>query len=125
VTWRNLGDVLTVMGRSAEARKAYEQAEEVAMRTTRVNPADASALSTLAVIHAKLGRIGEGKTAAAKAAALAPRDRSVHYRHAVVLMLAGDRAGAQSAIDEAIRLGFSVTEARLDRDLRGLNLPNR
>jgi eukaryotic-like serine/threonine-protein kinase len=120
LTWRNLGDVLTVAGRSAEAREAYQQAEAIAMRSVRVNPSDAGMMSMLGVIHAKLGRTKEARSEAAKASALAPRDRMVHYRRAVVLNLTGDRASAQAAIDEAIRLGFSVTEARLDRDLRGL-----
>jgi eukaryotic-like serine/threonine-protein kinase len=124
LTWRNLGDVLVVMGRGAEAREAYERAEELAIRTMRINPSDAGALSMLGVIHAKLGRAREARSEAEKASVLAPKDRMVHYRRAVVLMLTGDRPAAQAAIDDAIRLGFSVSEARLDRDLHGLKFEN-
>jgi tetratricopeptide (TPR) repeat protein len=124
LTWRNLGDVLTAVERSAEAKEAYQQAAEIASRSTRINPSDAGMLSTLGVIHAKLGRATEARSEVKRATELAPRDRMVHYRRAVVLNLTGDRVGAQAAIDEAIRLGFSATEARLDRDLRGLNFGN-
>jgi hypothetical protein len=49
----------------------------------------------------------------------------VHFRRAVVLMLAKQQQDAQAAIERAIELGFSSTEARLDRDLRGLTFETR
>ena len=125
LTWRNLGDVLTVVGKKNEARDAYQHAEDYATRATRVNPSDGGSLSTLAVIHAKLGRYAEAMAEAEKAIALAPRDRVVFYRQAVVYMLAGQRSRAQTAIEAAIGLGFSDKEARLDRDLRGLDFTAR
>jgi eukaryotic-like serine/threonine-protein kinase len=125
VTWRNLGDVLAVMGRTGEAKTAYLQAEDLGARVVRVNPSDANALSTLAVIHAKLGRRKDALSEAERATALAPKDRNVEFRFAVVQMLSGDSAGAQASLEKAIGLGYSVSEAKLDRDLRGLKFDNR
>jgi serine/threonine protein kinase/tetratricopeptide (TPR) repeat protein len=120
LTWRNLGDVLTAMGARPDAAHAYTQAAIYASRTLKVNSRDANTLSLLAVVHAKLMRFADALAEAERAVTLAPQDKTVHYRKAVVLKIARRTREAQAAMNQAIALGFSASEARLDPDLKGL-----
>ena len=108
------------MPEPARSRACYLRAVAVCEALLRVNPADAQALSLLALSEAKLGRSAEARRHLAGAIELRPEDPEVLYRKAVVHILAGETAGAMSALEAALKHGFSPDLARHDNDLDSL-----
>ena len=117
---RYLGDTYRQLGEHARSREAYLRAVAVCESLLRVNPADAQALSLLAVYEAKLGRHADARRHLAAAIALRPSDPGVLYRKAVVHVLMGETAAGMSALDDALKHGFSPDLARNDADLAPL-----
>ena len=117
---RYLGDTYRQLGESAKAREAYLRAVAVCESFLRVNPEDAEALSLLALFEAKLERHTEARRHLAAAIDLRPSDPDVLYRKAVVYMLSGDTVEAMSALEAALKHGFSPDLARRDADLAPL-----
>ncbi|MFQ5740780.1 MAG: tetratricopeptide repeat protein [Acidobacteriota bacterium] len=120
VTRRNLGDTYRKLGREAEARSAYLDAIELLRDQLRVNPADARALSLVALLEAKLGRREEAERHSTQAAEVAPRDGQVLYRKAVVHALATQKKSALGWLKKALEQGYSVQEAIEDEDLTSI-----
>jgi len=117
---RYLGDTYRLLGERARSRACYLRAVAVCEGLLRVNPADAQALSLLALSEAKLGRSAEARRHLAGAIELRPEDPEVLYRKAVVHILAGETAAAMSALEAALKHGFSPDLARHDNDLVSL-----
>jgi serine/threonine-protein kinase len=117
---RYLGDTYRQLGEAAKARQSYLRAVGVCESLLRVNPADAEALSLLAVFEAKLERHTEARRHLAAAIDLRPNDPDVLYRKAVVYMLSGETVEAMSALEAALKHGFSPDLARRDADLAPL-----
>ena len=120
LTHGNLGDAYVRLNRKADAAREFTIARQMALDALRVNAKDVRAMSRAAGYEAKLGLKAEASAHAAKAVALAPRDPDVQYKRAVVASLAGDRATALRALDQALTLGFKADDARNDYDLAGL-----
>jgi tetratricopeptide (TPR) repeat protein/tRNA A-37 threonylcarbamoyl transferase component Bud32 len=117
---RYLGDTYRQLGEAAKARQSYLRAVGVCESLLRVNPADAEALSLLALYEAKLERHTDARRHLAAAIDLRPNDPDVLYRKAVVYMLSGETVEAMSALEAALKHGFSPDLARRDADLAPL-----
>jgi serine/threonine-protein kinase len=117
---RYLGDTYRQLGEAAKARQSYLRAVGVCESLLRVNPADAEALSLLALFEAKLERHTEARRHLAAAIDLRPTDPDVLYRKAVIYMLSGETVEAMSALEAALKHGFSPDLARRDADLAPL-----
>jgi tetratricopeptide (TPR) repeat protein/predicted Ser/Thr protein kinase len=120
VTYRNLGDAYAKMGRQREAREAYGRAVATAEGELQVNPRDARNLAALAVYLAKRGDHPAALQRLGEALEIAADDVQVLYRAAVVHALAGRAEPALSALDQAIRAGYSGARAADDEDLSSL-----
>ena len=105
VMWRNMGDAYAKLGRTADARRAYERGLEVTDRMLAVDARSAATLSARAVLLAKLGRADAARAAAASAVSQAPADPDVLYDRAIVLALARD-PDAVPALESAIAAGY-------------------
>jgi protein O-GlcNAc transferase len=116
----NLGDAYLRVGRKADAAREFGLAREGALAALRVNDKDTRAMSRAAVFEAKLGMARAAADRAEQAVSLAPGDPEVQYKRAVVAALIGDRAGALSALNVALTLGFNAEEARNDYDLASI-----
>ncbi len=117
---RYLGDTYHQLGDSVRARGAYLRAVAVCESLLRVNPEDAQALSLLAVSEAKLGRHADARLHIDAAIGLRPSDPGVLYRKAVVHVMRGESTSGMSALDAALKNGFSPDLARNDPDLAPL-----
>jgi tetratricopeptide (TPR) repeat protein/predicted Ser/Thr protein kinase len=120
VTHRNLGDAYQRLGRRDDARRSYERAKEIGLKLLSVNPKEASTMSFLGVIEAKLGNRAEAIRLVSAAAAIAPKEADVWYDRAVVHALAGDVESGVSFLRIALDEGYSRSEARVDDDLASL-----
>ena len=83
-----------------------------------MNPKDARTLALKAYCEAKLGSAGDAARDVDQAVALAPTDREVLYKKALVHALAGDAPAALTALADAIKNGYSVSLVASDRDWR-------
>jgi tetratricopeptide (TPR) repeat protein/tRNA A-37 threonylcarbamoyl transferase component Bud32 len=117
---RNAGDAYERLGDAARARRAWLRAIELTEEALHVNPADAQALSRLAVCEAKVGRHAPAARHVLEAVRLSPGDGEITYRKAVVHALAGERAAAVAALAQAVARGYNASRARIDYDLRSL-----
>ena len=117
---RSLGDVYQRLSQPIKARESYERAIAVGESALRVNAKDADTLALLAVCQTKLGRVAEARKHLAQAVALAPTDRDVLYRKAVVHALLAEPEDALTALREALDHGFSPALAGQDRELTPL-----
>ena len=118
--YRNLGDVYTRLGRSAEARKAYESAILVAEERLRVNPSYAPNIALIALCEAKLGRAAAAERHAAEAMALQPKDRDVVLKNAETFARLGRQDRAIEYLRQAIALGYDVAGARRNDEFASL-----
>ena len=123
-THRNLGDALTRLGRSAEARSAYLRAVALSEADLKVNPRDPRLAAALALHLRKSGASASAHARIADAVAKAPNDIEVLYRAAVINALDGRHEDAISFLQRAIDAGYSRARAGEDDDLAALrNLP--
>lgn len=117
---RNLGDAYARLDRAEDARRAYQEAVALARGRLQVNPQDAPSLSMLAVCEAKLGRRADASRHAAAALALAPSDADTLFENAIVHALSGEPDRALSALEQALKRGYSARLAQRDEDLAPL-----
>jgi tetratricopeptide (TPR) repeat protein len=119
-THRNVGDAYLRLGARDTAHRAYARAVELASADVAVNPSDALTRSMLAVYEAKAGDAEAALRDAATAAASAPSDPQVIYRQAVTYLLCNRPEDAVRALEAAITLGYSRSQALQDDDLATL-----
>ncbi len=119
-THRNLGDLLTQLGRKDEALAAYQRAVELAEAAREVNPADAQNLAELAVYTVKTGRIPAALGYAAEATRLTPEAPAVWWLASHVYALAGRTEPALDALTRALAMGRAKADAREAQELASL-----
>jgi tetratricopeptide (TPR) repeat protein/tRNA A-37 threonylcarbamoyl transferase component Bud32/TolB-like protein len=119
-TWRSKGDTLNRLGRPEEAREAWEKAASLAENMLQANTSDALARGFLAVCRAKLGEVEPARALAAQAMREAPGNPEVIYRNAVVNTLTGNLDQGRALLAQALKAGYSASEAAIDDDLRAL-----
>jgi len=120
VTHRNLGDAYTHLGRTTDARRAYQEAVTLAEAEVSVSPTDARAIARLAVYTAKAGDAAGAMKRVEQAQALAPADGQVQLRAGVVHALAGRTAQALDAIERAIGGGITRKQVADEEDFQQL-----
>ena len=119
VFWRNLADSYhQVPSRAAEAKSAYERALEAAEAQVTVNPKNVEAIGGIGLYNAHLGRKAEATASIAQALSLSPKDSDVLFTAALVYEIIGDRSEALSALDEALKAGYSLEEIEKEPELR-------
>jgi serine/threonine-protein kinase len=117
---RNAGDAYARLGDRARAQEMYEAAIALATQQLNANRRDFQAISLIAVCEAKLGRVDAAVRHAAEAVVLAPDNRDVLYRHAVVLALVDRPDAAVAALERAMNRGVEPRMANADDDLASL-----
>jgi tetratricopeptide (TPR) repeat protein len=116
-THADAGEYYKRLGKTREARAAYQRAIELARRSLTVDPRDAAAVGLIAVCEANLGHAVDADLRAAEALALAPTDRNVLLRSAKVYTLLGNRTRAFDSLRGAIEHGLSPQLVRDDPEL--------
>ena len=86
----------------------------------RVNPGDARTLALRAYCEAKVGSMREAQRDIDYALELAPTDKEVLYKKALIGAIAGDKAGALKALSDALTHGYSAPLVTTDREWLGL-----
>jgi serine/threonine-protein kinase len=124
--WGNLGDAYRLMdgkrtaARETSAGAAYGKAITLAKSRLAVNPKEATLLSQIAVYQANIGEFAQAGAGIRDALRLAPSSPAVLYRSALVLELAGDRAGSLKNLNAAIAAGYSASVVEREPDLASL-----
>ena len=104
----NLGDALWAAGREHEARREFEKAETMAVRSLGVNPNDPLTVMDLAWIKTALAKHDEARSLIKKAIELAPEDPYVHYINGLMFNRRGNNADALEAFETAVKQGYST-----------------
>jgi serine/threonine protein kinase/tetratricopeptide (TPR) repeat protein len=117
---RNLGDAYDALGDKRKAHDAYAKAVALSTAALEVNPRDARTLALRAVCEAKVDSKDAAHRDMDTAVAIAPGDKEVLYKKAVVELLTGGAAGALSALGDALAHGYSAALVVTDRDWRSL-----
>jgi TolB-like protein/DNA-binding winged helix-turn-helix (wHTH) protein/tetratricopeptide (TPR) repeat protein len=105
--WRNIGDVyMQIAGGSRQAEDSYYMARRLAEDELEFAPDEPIVVGSLAYYCAALGDRECAWKFSSAATDLAPRDPSVHYLMALVNMRLGHDAGAISAAELALELGY-------------------
>jgi tetratricopeptide (TPR) repeat protein/TolB-like protein/DNA-binding winged helix-turn-helix (wHTH) protein len=106
--WSNLGDSLWLAGKNEEAQEVFRHAEELALRSLRINSNDPNSQMDLAWISAMLGKTGDARQLIERARAWAPDDPYVHYINGLILLRSGNSDAALTALEIAARKGYSL-----------------
>ena len=120
ILYRNLGDALLRSGQAGEAAAQFEKAIELIRDVLRTNPASAQAWGRLAVSQAKVGREDEALKSIERASQLEPHNTMLMYQRAVVLSLVGRTEQSAEYLRDALKHGYSRSEAERDPDLEPL-----
>ncbi len=119
--WENLGDAYRwTSGREASAQPAWAKALELAQTQLAVNPNDATLLSQMAVLDAKLSQSTEAAANMRLALKIAPADPAILYRSALVAELSGQRARSLDALAAALDSGYSFNVVEREPELISL-----
>jgi Flp pilus assembly protein TadD len=107
-------------------RLGHEFLADFLGRSLARHPDNFEALTELANLLTRLGRLEEGLAADQRLVHLAPRDPTVHYNLACSLALLGRGEEALDALERAIALGYRDTEHLLgDEDLASVRASAR
>ena len=105
--WRNIGNVyMQIAGGSRQAEDSYYMARSLAEDEFEFSPDDPIVVGSLAYYCAALGDRECAWNFSSAATDLAPRDPSVQYLVALVNLRLGHDAGAISAAELALELGY-------------------
>jgi serine/threonine protein kinase/Tfp pilus assembly protein PilF len=111
VLWANLGEAYLYTPQHAkEASEAYHRAIQEVEKQLAFAPDDPNLLSFAAVYWAKLGERRQALDEIGRALSFAHGNRDVSFRAAVVYEVRGERDRALSALEDAIRGGYSLDE---------------
>ncbi len=113
----NLADEYRYAKLKEKAQEAYDKAIQLAYRQLQINPRDAKTFGSLALYHAREGKISEALEFIRRARTYDASDNQLMYDEAVVYALAGRARDALTALQRALGNGYSVEEARSDPDL--------
>ena len=126
VMWRNLGDSYRQLpGREADAKSAYEKALQTAMAQLKINPKDTVATSGIALYEAHLGQARLAEVYITRALELGPNDSDTLFTSALVYEIIGHREKALTAVDRAVKAGYSLEEVEKEPELRALRSDSR
>ncbi len=120
VLYRNLGDALLRSGQPDEASIQFEKAISLLKDALHTNPSRAQLSGRLAICQAKLNRREEASNSIDRAISLEPHNTMLMYKRAVVLSLSGNDDDAAASLRDALRNGYSLSEALRDPDLESL-----
>jgi Flp pilus assembly protein TadD len=121
VMWRNLGDSYDqIPSRLADARQAYQRALETATEGLRVNPKDADVLSGIALYDAHLGHNSDAQAYITRAMDISPNNGDTLFTEALVYEIVGHRDRALTALQQAVKAGYSLEEIEKEPELRKL-----
>jgi len=121
VLWRNLGDgYRQIPGKDADATWAYREALSAAEDQLNVNPNDFETLSGLALYQAHLGQNREAAASIAEALSLGPKDSDVLFTSALVYEIIGQPQKSLTALDRAVKSGYSLEEIEKEPELKAL-----
>jgi tetratricopeptide (TPR) repeat protein len=113
----NLADEYRQAKLTEKAQEAYDRAIQLAYRQLQINPRDAKTLGSMALYHAREGKLPEALEFIHRARTYDASDNQLMYDEAVVDALAGRVQDAMTALQRALGNGYSVEEARSDPDL--------
>jgi adenylate cyclase len=99
--------VLTQLGRSDEARKAYQRALEFTTKYLDLQPDDARSYVLGAGALARLGETERATQWADRAMSLAPDDDAILYNAGCALAVVGEKERALDALERAIGAGLA------------------
>jgi serine/threonine-protein kinase len=114
---RDLSAYYEALGRTRESHAACSRSIALARQALAINPRDASAVVLMALCEANLGQPKDAEGHAAEAVALAPEDRDVLFRAAIVCARIGNKATALDRLRKAVQRGLSPELARRDPEL--------
>jgi tetratricopeptide (TPR) repeat protein len=120
VNHRNIGDVYQRIGRTADARAAYEQAIALGNAMLAVNPRDVRVIAVVALCEAKLGRAAEAERHAAEATTLAPSSGDTWLQSAEVHAVLGQHDNALKDLESAVARGIAAQRVRTEDELAPL-----
>ena len=126
--WGNYGDALTAMAAPQDERDgAYQRAYELAQDNLRINPSDAITLSLMGHYLARLGRHQEAFPNVELALELAQKDMYVYYFSATALCTLDQLDRAETAINDAMALGYPrfMVDADIGLELLQVRLRNK
>ncbi len=109
----NLASGYWFAGDRAKALKAYDQAIVLASKELQVNPRDANVMGNLAIYYAEKGDIKNGQTLIRRAREIADSVDLAYY-DAEIQYLAGRKKEAASALEDALKKGYSLDIAKAD-----------
>ena len=116
----NLADAYRWSAQKDKAPGAYAEAIGAANDILAANPQDATALGCLAICYAKTGETGRALDYIQRARGIDPNDNDLMYREATVYALAQQDSEALKSLGNALRNGYSLSEARNDPELAEL-----
>jgi serine/threonine-protein kinase len=123
--WANLADTYACLGARDQALEAYRRAVGLARERLVVNPGDAELLSAVALYRARMGERTQAVPDVEKATRLAPSNRKVLWRSALVHELCGRRETALKALAAALGRGQPLGEIRNEPALASLRADPR
>jgi tetratricopeptide (TPR) repeat protein len=120
--WGNLGDAYKFTETMSElAEPMYGNAIKLALVKLNVNPSDAATLSHVALYYANTGNREQALQYVARATVLAPQDMYVYYFSATALSSLGELDRGMTALEKAVRQGYSKELIRVDPGLGALH----
>jgi len=121
IMFGNLGDALRRMpGREREMLLAYREAIRRARERLVVNAKQPAVRSSLAVYLAKSGDLVQARREIGRALSEAPDMAEVQFKAATVFEIGRDRKRSASALQRAVRLGYSRFEIEHDPEMMEL-----
>jgi eukaryotic-like serine/threonine-protein kinase len=126
ILWANLAEAYQYTPpEKAKALDAYRRAIQEVEKQLAFAPDDADLLSYAAVYWAKLGDRRQALDEIGRALSFAHGNRDVSFRAAIVYELRGERDRAWSALEDAIRGGYSLDEIEREPELGDLRQDDR
>src|SRR5882762_610630 len=113
----NLADAYRWSERKQEAMTTYDKAIALSYKNLQVDPRSASDMEQLYLCYAKKGDSGHALEFIRHARSIEPSNISLLYTQTVVYCLAGQQTEALNALEEALKKGYSVGEAKNDPEL--------
>src|SRR6266403_1378968 len=113
----NLADAYRWSERKQEAMTTYDKAIALSYKNLQVDPRSASDMEQLSLCYAKKGDSGHALEFIRHAHSIEPSNISLLYTQTVVYCLAGQQTEALNALEEALKKGYSVGEAKNDPEL--------
>ncbi|HLH08629.1 MAG TPA: protein kinase [Terriglobales bacterium] len=101
-------------GDHAQAEKTFDQAISLGSKQLQVNPRDAGVMGSMALYYAQKGDTRNGQSMIRRAREIDPSNSDLAYDDAVISYLAGQKAQSVSALQDAVKKGYSLKIAKAD-----------